>query len=123
MIAALVLAAGQSTRMGTANKLLLPFRGSTVVAQTVDAVLASGVAETIVVVGHEAERVREALNGKAVGLVENPDYTQGMATSIHAGINAVQSGTSAVMVCLSDLPLLEAGELVLIFVCRWTFRS
>lgn len=110
-IAALVLAAGQSTRMGADNKLLLPFRDSTVVGETVDAVLGSGVSQTVVVLGHEAERVREALSGKAVTLVENPAYREGMATSVHAGIRALAPGTEAVMVCLSDLPLVEAAEL------------
>lgn len=111
MIAAIVLAAGQSTRMGAENKLLLPFRGSTVVAASVDAVLVSGVAETIVILGHEADRVREALTGRPVNFVHNPDYRQGMATSIHAGIRSAAEGTGTVMICLSDLPLVETTEL------------
>ncbi len=111
MIAAIVLAAGQSTRMGDENKLLLPLRGSTVIANTVDAVLGSGVSETIVVLGHQAARVREALAGRQVQFVDNPHYEQGMATSIHAGLGAVGEGARGVMICLSDLPLVEADEL------------
>lgn len=111
MIAAIVLAAGQSTRMGEQNKLLLPIGGTTLIARTVDTVLASQAAQTIVVLGHQAERVRAALAGREVTFVHNADFQQGMATSIHAGIGAVAPGTEGVMICLSDLPLVESAEL------------
>ena len=111
MIAAIVLAAGQSTRMGEQNKLLLPIGGTTLIARTVDTVLASQAAQTIVVLGHQAERVRAALAGREVTFVYNADFQQGMATSIHAGIGAVVPGTEGVMICLSDLPLVESAEL------------
>ncbi|MCZ6842463.1 MAG: nucleotidyltransferase family protein [SAR324 cluster bacterium] len=111
MIAAIVLAAGQSTRMGEQNKLLLPIGGTTLIARTVDTVLASQAAQTIVVLGHQAERVRAALAGREVTFVHNANFQQGMATSIHAGIGAVAPGTEGVMICLSDLPLVESAEL------------
>ncbi|MCZ6628633.1 MAG: nucleotidyltransferase family protein [SAR324 cluster bacterium] len=111
MIAAIVLAAGQSTRMGEQNKLLLPIGGTTLIARTVDTVLASQAAQTIVVLGHQAERVRAALAGREVTFVHNANFQQGMATSIHVGIGAVAPGTEGVMICLSDLPLVESAEL------------
>lgn len=111
MIAAIVLAAGRSTRMGEENKLLLPFGDKPLIARTVDAVLGSTAAQTIVVLGHQAERVRAALAGRDLAFVHNAHYEEGMATSIHAGIRAAAPGTAGVMICLSDLPLVESAEL------------
>jgi len=109
MIAAIVPAAGMSTRMGR-NKLLLAFEGKPLIAQAVDTLLESEVDEIIVVLGHEADAVKEKLQGKQVTVVENPSYRQGMSTSIRAGLGAVSSGTTAIMIYLADQPLLEAQE-------------
>lgn len=109
MIAAIVPAAGMSTRMGR-NKLLLTFNGKPLIAQAVDTLLASEVDEVIVVVGHEADKVKEKLEGKRVRIVENPNYRQGLSTSIHAGLEAVPSQASAIMIYLADQPLLEPQD-------------
>jgi molybdenum cofactor cytidylyltransferase len=111
MISAIVLAAGESTRMGAENKLLLPFQGTTLLGATVTAVMQSRVGETIVVVGHEQERVRKVLAGLPVRIVFNPDYRDGMSTSIHAGVRACSPGTRGLMICLSDLPRVGSEEL------------
>ena len=111
MISAIILAAGQSTRMGTENKLLLPFRGATLIEHMVDVVTASDAGETLVVLGHEAERVRPLLGGKPVRLVNNPDYEQGMGSSLDAGLRQASPGADGAMICLTDLPLLESGDL------------
>ena len=87
MISAIILAAGQSTRMGSDNKLLLlPFRGATLIENMVDVVSGSDVGETLVVLGHEAERVRPLLRDKPVLLVDNPNFAEGMGASLHAGL-------------------------------------
>jgi molybdenum cofactor cytidylyltransferase len=109
MIAAIVPAAGMSTRMGR-NKLLLTFKGKPLIAQAVDTLLASEVDEVIVVVGYEAGKVKEKLEGKRVRIVENPDYRQGLSTSIRAGLGAVPSEASAIMIYLADQPLLEPED-------------
>ena len=111
MISAIVLAAGQSTRMGGENKLLLPFRGSTILENIVDAVTRSDVVETIVVVGHQAERVREKMIDRPVKLVENPDYAEGMGGTVKVGLRAAATDATGYMVCLTDLPLLQAADL------------
>lgn len=110
MIAAVLLAAGQSTRMGAENKLLLPFRGHTVVEHMVGVLLASRLDEVVVVLGHEAERVRPLLEGRPVRLVENAEYREGMGSSLKAGLREVSPQAEAVMVCLTDQPLLEATD-------------
>ncbi|MFP3345738.1 NTP transferase domain-containing protein, partial [Halomonas sp. SIMBA_159] len=77
----IVLAAGQSRRMGARNKLLEDLDGRPLVVRTVDAALASGVQAVIVVTGHEPERVRTALGDRGVRFVHNPAYDQGLSTS------------------------------------------
>lgn len=111
MISAIVLAAGMSTRMGAENKLLLPFRGTTLIGNMVDVVTGARVGETLVVLGHEAERVRAALAGKPVTFVDNLDYAEGMGSSVQAGVRAVSPQATGIMVCLTDLPLIESAEL------------
>lgn len=111
IISAIVLAAGESTRMGKQNKLLLPFQGQTLIERTVDTVLQSDVGEVIVVLGHEAQRVREVLGDRPVKFRQNESYQKGMTTSIQSGVQAADDRTDGFMICLSDLPLIEADEL------------
>ena len=111
MIAALVLAAGQSRRMRERNKLLLPFRGRPLIEHVVRTVLASKAAAVVVVLGHEAGRVREALAAYDVQFAHNDRYQEGMTTSIQAGVRAASDDATGFMICLSDLPLIEPDEL------------
>ena len=110
-VAAIVLAAGRSTRAGKTNKLTAPVAGVPMVARAVDAVLASVARPVIVVTGHEAEKVRAALAGRDVRFVHNPDYADGISTSIRAGIGALPADASAALVCLGDMPALTAADL------------
>lgn len=107
MVSAILLAAGQSKRMGKL-KQLMPFGQSTIVGQAVDNLLGSAVDEVIVVVGYKAEDVIKAIAAKPVKLVINPDYEQGMSTSIIAGLNLVHSGVQGVMLALGDQPLVNS---------------
>ena len=106
MISAILLAAGESKRMGKL-KQLMPFGQSTVVEQAIDNLLNSAVDETIVVLGYRAEEVIKTIAAKPVRLVVNPDYKQGMGTSIITGLNLVDSRTQAVMLILGDQPLIN----------------
>jgi molybdenum cofactor cytidylyltransferase len=112
-LVAVVPAAGMSVRMGQ-NKLLLTFQGKPLIAHAVDTLLASAVDEVVVVLGHEAERVREKLQGRKVRFIENRDYREGLSTSVRAGIEAVSSLAGAVMIYLADLPFLESEEVNLL---------
>ena len=107
MISAILLAAGQSKRMGQL-KQLMPFGQSTIVEQAVDNLVGSAVDEVIVVVGYKAEDVIKAIAAKPIKLVINPDYEQGMSTSIIAGLNLVHSGVQGVMLALGDQPLVDS---------------
>jgi molybdenum cofactor cytidylyltransferase len=112
-LVAVVPAAGMSVRMGQ-NKLLLTFQGKPLITHAVDTLLASSVDEVVVVLGHEAETVREKLQGRKVRFIENRDYREGLSTSVRAGIEAVSSHAGAVMIYLADLPLLESEEVNLL---------
>ncbi|HRP98269.1 MAG TPA: XdhC family protein [Rhodocyclaceae bacterium] len=109
-VAALVLAAGMSSRMGAANKLLAAVDGVPMVARAVDAALASRAASVTVVVGHEGDAVAAALAGRAVRIVRNPDYAQGMSTSLRCGLAALPAAAQAVVVLLGDMPRVGAGH-------------
>jgi molybdenum cofactor cytidylyltransferase len=105
MIAAIVLAAGASTRMGR-QKLLLPMPdGRTLVRVVVEQVLAAGLDEVLVVVGGDAEAVTATLAALPVRVVANPRYAEGQSTSLRAGLDALRPGTAAVVVALGDQPL------------------
>lgn len=106
-VAAVVLAAGRSSRMGQ-HKLLLPLGGTAIVAHTVAAACASEADPVLVVVGHEAERVRVALPPGRHTVVANPDHAQGMASSLRAGIAALPQEVAGALVVLGDQPLITA---------------
>jgi molybdenum cofactor cytidylyltransferase len=103
MICAVVLAAGLSHRMGV-QKLLLPFGGKTVIAHIVDQLLVSTVDEVYVVVGHQAENIRAELSGRAVSIVNNPNYKSGMLSSVRCGLQHLPEDCRGVMVVLGDQP-------------------
>jgi CTP:molybdopterin cytidylyltransferase MocA len=107
-IAAIVLAAGRSSRMGTDNKLLAPLGGAPLVTRAVDAALASRAAPVLVVVGHDAERVRAALGDRPVAFVENARYADGLSSSLRAGVAALPAGTDGALVLLADMPRIGA---------------
>jgi molybdenum cofactor cytidylyltransferase len=111
-VAALLLAAGQSRRMGTLNKLLIGIDGKPMVRHVAEAVQASQARPIIVVTGHQREKVEAALSGLGIGrFVFNPDYAKGLSTSLKQGIAALPKGTEAVVVCLGDMPKVAAGEI------------
>jgi molybdenum cofactor cytidylyltransferase len=107
-IAVLILAAGQSRRMGKTNKLLVPVDGKPLLRHTVEAALGSKASETLVVTGHEREAVEALLEGTPVRTIHNPDYAAGLSTSLKAGIAALPSGTDAAIVCLGDMPEIDS---------------
>jgi molybdenum cofactor cytidylyltransferase len=106
VVGAVVLAAGRSSRMGE-NKLLVPWRGSPIVARVVDEVLASRVRQVVVVVGHQAAEVRAALAGRRVTFAENPDFAVGMSTSLRTGLAALADDIDGAVICLGDMPLVK----------------
>lgn len=110
-IAALVLAGGQSRRMGELNKLLAEIAGRAMVRHVVDNVLTSAADPVVVVTGHEADRVRAALGGCPVTFAENPDFADGLSTSLKTGLAALPPDADGAIVCLADMPKV-GGEIL-----------
>jgi len=108
MVTAIVLAAGKSERMGQ-NKLLLPFGSKRVIEHTVDQLVASIVDAIVVVLGSKATEIKEIIGLRPVKTVYNPDYANGMSTSLSIGLQAISGGVSHVLVVLGDQPLVRSN--------------
>lgn len=118
---AILLAAGQSRRMGIRNKLLEPVGGDAMIRKVASQILGSGIRRLLVVTGHEAPQIEDALRGLPVRFVHNSDYRTGMASSVRTGIRtlsdpgavpgASQPGADAALICLGDMPDISASAI------------
>jgi len=108
-IAAVILAAGRSTRMGGPNKLLADIGGRPLVRIAAEQALASRARPVIVVTGHQREQVELALGNLDVQCVYNPDFSAGLSTSVKAGLAAVPDDVDGAIVCLGDMPRVSAA--------------
>jgi molybdenum cofactor cytidylyltransferase len=108
-IAAVVLGAGRSSRMGGPNKLLAEIAGRPLVRIVVEEAVASRARPVIVVTGHQRERVEAVLAGLPVIFVHNPHFADGLGTSLRAGIAALPAEADGVIVCLGDMPQVDAA--------------
>ena len=117
-VVAVVLTAGASRRFGS-PKQLLPVGGLPMLTKVTDAVLASSVDETIVVLGSRAEEVRQVLAGRPVRIVLNPDWQEGLASSIRAGLAAIPVDADAALFVLADAIRLTSSEVDAVI---WGYR-
>ena len=106
-IAAIVLAAGKSSRMGS-NKLLADFGGKPLLRHGVDNILSSDVQHLVVVTGNEPERAKAALQSLDVKFVHNENFAKGLSTSLKCGLAALPADVDAALICLGDMPLIDA---------------
>jgi molybdenum cofactor cytidylyltransferase len=106
-VAAILLAAGRSKRMG-AFKPLLPFGDSTVIEHCLDNLRHGGVGQIVVVLGHRADEICRQLEQRNLSFVFNPDPSSEMSASIACGIQALHASSRAVLVALSDQPAIPA---------------
>jgi molybdenum cofactor cytidylyltransferase len=107
----MILAAGRSSRMGPCNKLLEPIGGEPMVRRVAAIALGSGAEPIVVVTGHEAASVGAALQGLGVTVILNPEYTDGLSTSLRAGLSALPPGIDGALILLGDMPEVEASVL------------
>jgi molybdenum cofactor cytidylyltransferase len=111
-IAAIILAAGKSSRAAPRHKLLSKLRdGRSLIETTVDHALAAGVRPVIVVTGHAAPLVQQSVQGRDIQLVHAPNYEAGLAESLKVGIAALPEAIDAALICLGDMPLVDAASL------------
>lgn len=109
-VAAIILAAGGSTRMGEL-KQLLPVDGQPMVRRVTQMACAAGLAQVIVVIGAQADRVQEAVHGLPVEIVVNEQWAAGMSRSVRAGLEAVRPDIQAALIVLADQPRLTPALL------------
>ena len=110
-IAVILLAAGESRRMGEANKLLLPVAGEPLVRRTARLLASLDNARVMVVLGHEADEVRAALAGLDVEPTVNPAHAEGQRSSVYHGL--IQAGNATFsMVTPADMPRLTAADCI-----------
>ena len=109
-IAALLLAAGKSSRMGS-NKMLEEIDGRPMVARTAQRLLASRARPIIAVLGNQAADVDAALGKLPVERVHNPDFADGLSTSLKRGLAVLPAEVDGVVVCLGDMPLIAGRDL------------
>lgn len=109
-IAGVVLAAGDSSRMGR-PKQTLPFRGKTVLEAVVDTALRSSLARVVVVLGHRADELGALLADRNVDLLINADYLSGQSTSTKLGLQAVRDEADATLFLLGDQPLVSPATI------------
>jgi molybdenum cofactor cytidylyltransferase len=110
-IGALLLAAGQSRRMGGPNKLLAEVDGAPMVTHVARRLLASRARPIIAVLGNQADQVDAALGKLPVERVRNPDFAGGLSTSLKRGIAALPPDLDGVLICLGDMPLISGRHL------------
>ncbi len=106
-IAAVILAAGLSSRMGR-NKLTAEVHGQPLLRRAADAALASSARPVIAVTGSDADKVERVLSGQPIQIVRNPDFTSGLSASLIAGINAVPGDCDGAVILLGDMPNVSA---------------
>jgi molybdenum cofactor cytidylyltransferase len=107
-LAAVILAAGSSSRYGRENKLLAHVGDRPVARIVAEAVLGSDVEDVVVVTGCEQSEVETALSGLDVHLVHNEKWSSGMGLSIAQGVSALGGDIEAVFVVPGDMPFLNA---------------
>lgn len=106
-VAGILLAAGTSSRYGSANKLIETVTDTPVVRRATDTLVDAATDPVIVVTGHESPRIRDALSNLRVQFTHNPDFESGQATSVRAGIDALPDSVDAVVIALGDMPYVE----------------
>ncbi len=118
-VAAMILAAGRGTRFGAEAKLLALLGGKPLVRRVAEAALASMARPVIVVTGHRAPEVEAALADLPLELAHNPDFAEGLSTSLKRGFRALPPDVEAVIVLLGDMPLVNA-PLIDRLIRRWS---
>ncbi len=105
----ILLAAGQSRRMGSGNKLLMPYQKTTLIRSVASTLIAAAIGDITVVTGFEAAKIRTALAGLNLGFCHNPSFETGQMSSVVAGSRALPQ-QAGMMIALSDMPLLSPQD-------------
>ena len=97
--------------MGKQNKLLLPVGGEALLVKLVKSVCASDVGQVLVVIGHESEKIRRKLKEFPLSFVYNPNFSEGMTTSIKSAVKEISPDCDGFLICLADMPFINTPEI------------
>ena len=109
---ALILGAGLSRRFGPTNKLLQDYGGKPIIRHVLDEIKKLELNQIIIVLGHQADQVKEVLKDEPFTLVENNAFKEGMGTSIAAGAQALDQKSDGVFICPGDMPLIKSEQFI-----------
>jgi molybdenum cofactor cytidylyltransferase len=107
-IIGIILAAGESSRMGS-PKALLKIKGKTFLQHLIDAIRRAGLENIFVVIGHGAENIRSKFSGHAVQFITNENYQKGQLSSIQTAIKNIPGEVDALLICPVDRPMVSSG--------------
>lgn len=110
-VAAVLVAAGESRRMGAPNKLTLPVAGEPMLRRSARQLLGAKLSEVIVVLGHEADWARQTLADLPLRIVDNTEYQRGQIGSVNRGLAALSGQPDAMLIALADMPLLTSTDI------------
>ncbi|MCR9215491.1 MAG: nucleotidyltransferase family protein [Proteobacteria bacterium] len=111
----LLLAAGMSRRMGSDNKLLMPFGKKRLIRHVAERVLGMGVGRLTVVTGHESRDVSQEISDLPLTICHNPDFEAGQMSSVRAGSRGIAADSKGMMVALSDMPFLTSKDYLFLY--------
>lgn len=106
MISGILLAAGESSRMGEENKLLLPVEGEPMFKKALTAMQNSKIGELIVILGHDYKAMMPYFQSCSIRLAINGNHLEGQTSSIHTGLRMISPSSKAFLICLADMPFL-----------------
>lgn len=110
MVSAILLAAGESKRMGEQDKLFLKYKGDWIINHVMRNLWASKKSELIIVMQNNDNDLLNGQSSDEIKVAINPDYKKGMTTSIQVGVAAASDKSDGYMICLADQPLMQAQD-------------
>lgn len=110
MVSAILLAAGESKRMGEQNKLFLKYKGDWIINHVMRALWASKKSELVLVMQNNENDLLNGDLSEEIRIAVNPDFKKGMTTSIQAGVKSASVNSDGYMICLADQPLMQAAD-------------
>ena len=110
-IHAVILAGGQSKRMGTKNKLLVPINGKPMIALTAETIIASKASSVAAVTGFEHQKIQEAIKNSNIEFIHNKNFQNGISSSVVTAIKSAPEDCSAILIGLGDMPKITVSHI------------
>ena len=108
-LSGLILAAGNSKRMGSSNKLLKKIDDLPMINHTVNAAIKSNLNDLFIITGYESVKVKNTLNSFKVNIIKNINWEEGMGSSISIGVQTIKNFSDGLMIILGDMPFIESS--------------